>query len=401
MVQGLFEFGLREFETQVPSGKDLLNLADKQVLAHPNPLVFTPTLRFNGDDFNPSYTLDPVSLDLVLGVIQPGRHHVLGLYAYGTRHDPWLRTGLLRIRRRPLRRGGHHRQFDARQSTLPPTLLPTRPRRIRPALRHRWDSQACSYGIGANRKVTNRVFAYFPLQQAARACRGTPRCLPARRRPARSSTSLPSHTHRPSADRDRSACRTPACRGPPPANSLRPPARQARVAACSSAAGTAWLIRPHSAAVRAGTISPVSSICMARLRPMARVRATIGVVQKSPIFTPGVAKAASSAAMARSQVATNWHPAAVAIPCTSAITGCGIDWTFCISSRAHVEDPAVFIDVAAGHLAEIVAGAKYFAASGQNHRADLAIAADLVRARRSDPASVRATARCGAPADSA
>ena len=56
------------------------------------------------------------------------------------------------------------------------------------------------------------------------------------------------------------------------------------------------------------------------------------MVQKSPILTPGVAKAASSAAMARSQVATNWHPAAVAIPCTSAITGCGIDWIRVISS---------------------------------------------------------------------
>ena len=72
MSQGLFQFGLREFETQVPSGKDLLNLADKRILEQPNPLVFTPVLRFNGDDFNPRYTLDPVELDLDLGVIQPG-----------------------------------------------------------------------------------------------------------------------------------------------------------------------------------------------------------------------------------------------------------------------------------------------------------------------------------------
>ena len=88
MVQGLFEFGLREFETQVPSGKDLLNLADKQILEHPNPLVFTPTLRFNGDDFNPSYTLDPVALDLDLGVIQPGdtMSWVYTLTAQGTTH---------------------------------------------------------------------------------------------------------------------------------------------------------------------------------------------------------------------------------------------------------------------------------------------------------------------------
>ena len=88
MTQGLFEYGLREFETQVPSGKDLLNLADKQILEHPNPLLFTPTLRFNGDDFNPSYTLDPVSLDLDLGVIQPGdtMSWVYTLTAEGTTH---------------------------------------------------------------------------------------------------------------------------------------------------------------------------------------------------------------------------------------------------------------------------------------------------------------------------
>ncbi len=72
MTQGLFEFGLREFETQIPSGKDLLNLADKQILEHPNPVDFDTNLRFNGDDFNPSYTLDPVSLDLDLGVIKAG-----------------------------------------------------------------------------------------------------------------------------------------------------------------------------------------------------------------------------------------------------------------------------------------------------------------------------------------
>lgn len=71
-VQGIFQYGLREFEMQVPSGKDLLNLADKRILEHPNPLQFTPVLRFNGDDFNPSYTLNPVALDLDLGVIQPG-----------------------------------------------------------------------------------------------------------------------------------------------------------------------------------------------------------------------------------------------------------------------------------------------------------------------------------------
>jgi hypothetical protein len=88
IFQGIFEYGLREFETQVPSGSDLLNLVDKRILEQPNPLHFTPVLRFNGDDFNPSYTLDPVELDLDLGVIQPGdtMSWVYTLTAQGTTH---------------------------------------------------------------------------------------------------------------------------------------------------------------------------------------------------------------------------------------------------------------------------------------------------------------------------
>jgi peptide/nickel transport system substrate-binding protein len=52
------------------------------------------------------------------------------------------------------------------------------------------------------------------------------------------------------------------------------------------------LISPHSAAVTASIISPVKSICSARLRPIARLRATIGVVQKSPILTANQATVA-------------------------------------------------------------------------------------------------------------
>ena len=47
---------------------------------------------------------------------------------------------------------------------------------------------------------------------------------------------------------------------------------------------------------------------------------------------PGVANRASSAATTRSQEATSWHPAAVAMPCTSAMTGCGMFWM--VSMRA-------------------------------------------------------------------
>src|ERR1019366_5326007 len=45
---------------------------------------------------------------------------------------------------------------------------------------------------------------------------------------------------------------------------------------------------------------------------------------------------------------------------------------------ADVEDLAVFVDIAAGQLAKIVAGAKDFAGGGEDHGADLAIAADFL-----------------------
>ena len=62
---------------------------------------------------------------------------------------------------------------------------------------------------------------------------------------------------------------------------------------------------------------------MACLRDTLRDSATIGVEQNSPILTPGVANLAVSAATARSQLATSWQPAAVAVAWTAAITGCG------------------------------------------------------------------------------
>jgi len=43
-----------------------------------------------------------------------------------------------------------------------------------------------------------------------------------------------------------------------------------------------------------------------------------------------VAKLAASDATARSQLATSWQPAAVAIPCTAATTGFGKCTTACI-----------------------------------------------------------------------
>jgi hypothetical protein len=57
---------------------------------------------------------------------------------------------------------------------------------------------------------------------------------------------------------------------------------------------------------------------------MARPSATEGVEQKRPRLMPETANFAPSAATARSHIATSWQPAAVAMPCTRATTGCGI-----------------------------------------------------------------------------
>ncbi len=69
--------------------------------------------------------------------------------------------------------------------------------------------------------------------------------------------------------------------------------------------------------------SPVTSISNACLRGTLRLSGTPGVEQKRPRLTPLTAKRALLAATARSHCATSWQPAAVATPCTRAITGTG------------------------------------------------------------------------------
>ena len=68
---------------------------------------------------------------------------------------------------------------------------------------------------------------------------------------------------------------------------------------------------------------PVANMSKARLRETLRVSATAGVAQYRPTVMPDTAKRAESTATARSQLATSWQPAAVATPCTRAITGTG------------------------------------------------------------------------------
>ena len=82
--------------------------------------------------------------------------------------------------------------------------------------------------------------------------------------------------------------------------------------------------------------SPVVSISNAALRGTLRDRATIGVEQNSPILTPLTPNRVPSAATAMSQLATSWQPAAVAMPCTSAITGWGKAGIICIIAPQRV-----------------------------------------------------------------
>src|SRR5579883_2919221 len=147
----------------------------------------------------------------------------------------------------------------------------------------------------------------------------------------------------------------------------------ASTAGRSSAGGTTRLTRPSARAVPASINSPVNSISIAALRPTARASATIGVEQNRPILTPGVAKRASSAAMARSQVATSWQPAAVATPCTSAMTGFG-SRTICSISSLQLEDAFISLASRVGaQFPEIVAGAKGRAGAGDDDDADLPV----------------------------
>ena len=85
---------------------------------------------------------------------------------------------------------------------------------------------------------------------------------------------------------------------------------------------------------------PVVSISNAALRGTFRLSATMGVEQKSPMLTPLTPKRASSAATAMSQEATNWHPAAVAMPCTSAMTGWGRAGIICMTSAQRAKRSA-------------------------------------------------------------
>jgi hypothetical protein len=81
-----FQFGLHEFERQIPSGSDLLNFGDIKVLGQTGSV--TNQIQFNDDDFNPSYSIASVSTDVKLASLRPGDtlSYVYTLTAEGTTH---------------------------------------------------------------------------------------------------------------------------------------------------------------------------------------------------------------------------------------------------------------------------------------------------------------------------
>jgi PEP-CTERM motif-containing protein len=84
---GSFEFGLRAFERQLISGSQFINFGDIDIIGAANPSLFG-SLKFNGDDFQPRWTLDSVSTAVKLGTLQQGDtlSYVYTLTAEGTTH---------------------------------------------------------------------------------------------------------------------------------------------------------------------------------------------------------------------------------------------------------------------------------------------------------------------------
>ena len=83
---GSFEFGLRAFERQLVSGSNFVNFGDVGIIGANAPLF--GSLKFNGDESQPRWTLDSVSTAVKLGTLQQGDtlSYVYTLTAEGTTH---------------------------------------------------------------------------------------------------------------------------------------------------------------------------------------------------------------------------------------------------------------------------------------------------------------------------
>ena len=129
-------------------------------------------------------------------------------------------------------------------------------------------------------------------------------------------------------------------------------------------AGTTRFTRPTRSASTAEMASPVSSISTAFLVSRREQGHGRGRTEQADL-TPGVANVASSAATTRSQVAANWHPAAVAIPCTCGDHGCGKCRIASITSVHSANSVRRLAMVGRGDFAQVVARAEDRARGGR------------------------------------
>src|SRR5262249_27055457 len=83
---GRFEFGLRAFERQLASGAQFINFGDVDLIGS-NASLFG-SLRFNGNESEPGWTLDSVSTAVKLATLREGDtlSYVYTLTAEGTTH---------------------------------------------------------------------------------------------------------------------------------------------------------------------------------------------------------------------------------------------------------------------------------------------------------------------------
>ena len=116
---------------------------------------------------------------------------------------------------------------------------------------------------------------------------------------------------------------------------------------------------------------------------------------------PEAAKRASVEATARSQAPTSWQPAAVAMPWTRAITGCGRLMSFSITSPQSANTGCASTgSLRAVQLLEVVARAERLARPCDDDHPYRFVAVEPCQLRREGLEQRVATVRCIAPGGS-
>ena len=228
---------------------------------------------------------------------------------------------------------------------------------------------------------------------AARASRGTRRCPRRHRAPACCRSSPRRRARRRRRARARAARRTPACRARSTAGLFATIAVGERGdGGVELAGGTTRLTSPQSSAVAASMIAGEQHLHRALARHVAR-DADGGRRAEEADVDAGQRELRRRRRRPRGRTSTtSWQPAAAAMPCTRAITGCGS----CVQLQHHRGCSASNSSLLPGlvgvraHLLEVVAGAEALPAPA---RTTTRTRRDRPRSRRAPPASASSIAR--------